>query len=118
MLADPTRLRQVLINLLSNAIKYKLPGGCVQLVTRLSGSVATLSVTDSGRSLSAEQLPHLFKPFNRLGVEAHGIEGTGIGLTITKALVERMGAEVSVSSRPGEGSRRPQRAGRGRGAAT
>ena len=103
--ADPTRLRQALINLLSNAIKYNVPGGRVQVSTGMQGASATLQVADTGRGLTAEQLSHLFEPFNRLGAEAEGIEGTGIGLTITKALVERMGGALSVTSRLGAGSR-------------
>ena len=105
VVGDKTRLRQVLINLLSNAIKYNLPGGRVRLETRVSGAVATMVVIDTGRGLSTEQQAQLFQPFNRLGVEALGIEGTGIGLAITKALVERMGGSVSVQSRPDQGSR-------------
>jgi CheY-like chemotaxis protein/anti-sigma regulatory factor (Ser/Thr protein kinase) len=102
--ADPTRLRQVLINLLSNAIKYNRPGGSVVVEAGAAGGEATLTVRDTGRGLDAEQLARLFEPFNRFGVEHEGIEGTGIGLTIVKALVDGMGGRIEVDSQPGEGT--------------
>jgi hypothetical protein len=102
--ADPTRLRQVLINLLSNAIKYNRPGGTVVVDACASELEATLTVRDTGRGLRAEQLASLFEPFNRFGVESEGIEGTGIGLTIVKSLVDGMGGRIDVDSRPGEGT--------------
>ncbi len=104
VLADTTRLRQVLINLLSNAIKYNRPQGKVTLTARASDAVVTLQVSDTGRGLSAEQLSHLFEPFNRLGIESEGIEGAGIGLVIVKGLTQAMGGTISVSSTPGEGT--------------
>jgi hypothetical protein len=107
-LGDPTRLRQVLLNLLSNAIKYNRPGGSVSIDTQCEdgpqGPQLRLRVSDSGRGMSAEQLRHVFEPFNRLGIEREGIEGTGIGLTIVKALVERMGGSVLVRSEAGQGT--------------
>ncbi|MEO8835258.1 MAG: ATP-binding protein, partial [Caldimonas sp.] len=102
--ADPTRLRQVLINLLSNAIKYNRRGGQVVVETRCAGTEATLAVRDTGRGLSEEQVASLFEPFNRFGVEHEGIEGTGIGLTIVKALVDGMGGRIDVISEPGRGT--------------
>ena len=110
--ADPTRLRQVLLNLLTNAIKYNRARGEVIVESRVDNSAADsdgagivrLTVRDTGRGLSAEQLTHLFEPFNRLGMESEGIEGSGIGLTIVKALVEGMGGEVGVSSQLGLGT--------------
>ena len=102
--ADPTRLRQVLINLLSNAIKYNRRGGSVFVRTRTSGANAVLRVRDTGRGLAPAQLDSLFEPFNRFGAESEGIEGTGIGLTIVKALVEGMGGTVAVTSTPGQGT--------------
>jgi len=104
VLADRTRLRQVLVNLLSNAIKYNRAGGQVGIETRVIGNHQAIRVTDTGRGLSAEQREHLFEPFNRLGVEREGIEGTGIGLAIVKALVERMQGSMRVASEPGRGS--------------
>jgi len=103
-LADPTRLRQVLINLLSNAIKYNRPGGTVQVESHSEAGRATLSVRDTGRGLSSEQIANLFEPFNRFGVESEGIEGTGIGLTIVKSLVDGMGGRIEVQSSPGRGT--------------
>ncbi|MBE7427699.1 MAG: PAS domain-containing protein [Ideonella sp.] len=103
--ADPTRLRQVLLNLLSNAIKYNRHGGTVMVEARaLDGTRVALCVRDSGRGMTAAQLAHVFEPFNRLGLEGKGIEGTGIGLAIVKANVERMGGDVQVQSTPGVGS--------------
>ena len=102
--ADPTRLRQVLINLLSNAIKYNRPGGSVVVEAGSDGSEATLTVRDTGRGLATEQLARLFEPFNRFGVEHEGIEGTGIGLTIVKTLVDGMGGRIDVESHPGKGT--------------
>ncbi len=104
VLAQPTRLRQVLLNLLSNAIKYNRPGGRVSIRTSREGDAVTLHVRDTGRGLDAEQMAHLFEPFNRLGIEREGIEGTGIGLAIVKALLEHMGGSIAVHSEPGVGS--------------
>ena len=102
--ADPTRLRQVLINLLSNAIKYNRPGGTVRVDSHSANGEATLSVRDTGRGLNSEQIASLFEPFNRFGVESEGIEGTGIGLTIVKSLVDGMGGRIEVDSSPGRGT--------------
>jgi PAS domain S-box-containing protein len=106
-LADPTRLRQVLLNLLSNAIKYNRAGGSVTLRSHWDAGAqaqVVLEVADTGRGIDAALLPLVFEPFNRLGLEREGIEGTGIGLAIVKALSERMGGSVQVDSRPGVGS--------------
>jgi PAS domain S-box-containing protein len=103
-LADPTRLRQVLINLLSNAIKYNRRGGRVSVETWAEGSEARLTVRDTGRGLTPVQIAELFEPFNRFGVEHEGIEGTGIGLTIVKTLVDGMGGRIAVASEPGNGT--------------
>jgi PAS domain S-box-containing protein len=102
--ADRIRLRQVLINLLSNAIKYNRPDGVARVGTQLHGGQVVLTVTDTGRGLTPEQRAHLFEPFNRLGIEREGIEGTGIGLAIVKTLVGRMGGSIEVCSEPGTGS--------------
>ncbi len=104
--ADHLRLRQVLVNLLSNAIKYNRVGGSVTLrwpVDEAAGLVH-LQVHDTGIGLSAAQQEHLFEPFNRLGIERSGIEGTGIGLVITQRLVQLMGGQMAVESVVGEGS--------------
>jgi PAS domain S-box-containing protein len=103
--ADRTRLKQVLINLLSNAIKYNTAGGTV--VVDRAGSTAErirLNVRDSGAGLSPEKLAQLFQPFNRLGQEHGAEQGTGIGLVMSKRLVELMGGVLSVESTVGVGS--------------
>jgi len=102
--ADRTRLRQVLINLLSNAIKYNRPGGAARVEAHPRADTIVLRVADTGRGLTAEQRSHLFEPFNRLGIERQGIEGTGIGLAIVKTLVGRMNGTIGVQSTPGQGS--------------
>jgi PAS domain S-box-containing protein len=104
VMVDRTRLRQVLINLLSNAIKFNRPHGRVSLRCSQLGTRVAVSVKDTGRGMSREQVSHLFEPFNRLGAEREGIEGTGIGLVIVKVIVERMGGELRVVSQPDEGS--------------
>ena len=103
-LADATRLRQLLLNLLSNAIKYNRHGGRVTIDAEQRGSGVIVRISDTGRGMNELQLRHLFEPFNRLGIEREGIEGTGIGLAIVKALVERMGGSVHVQSTVGVGS--------------
>ncbi len=105
VLADRIRLRQIMINLLSNAIKYNRPQGQVNLASHSDEAQVVLQVQDSGRGMTPRQLMHLFEPFNRLGIESEGIDGTGIGLAVVKALVERMGGTVLVSSEPEVGSR-------------
>jgi PAS domain S-box-containing protein len=102
--ADRRRLLQVLSNLLSNAIKYNRPQGRVSLAAGATGDRIWLHVQDTGRGLSAEQLGRLFVPFVRLD-DSGTVEGTGIGLVITKRLVELMGGNVSVTSQPAQGSR-------------
>lgn len=102
--ADRTRLKQVLLNLLSNAVKYNREGGSVHLRCELAGDRVRIAVADEGPGLNAEQLQCLFEPFNRFGAEHSGVEGTGIGLVITRGLVGLMGGVLEVSSRPGVGS--------------
>ena len=102
--ADPIRLRQVLINLLANAIKYNRPRGQVVIEAEPGERSVCLRVRDTGRGLNPEQLSHLFEPFNRLGLDNQGIEGSGIGLTVVKALVEGMGGQVHASSLVGHGT--------------
>ena len=104
-LADATRLRQVLLNLLTNAIKYNRAGGSVRIEATAADGVVALSVSDTGQGMSPQQMQHLFEPFNRLGAEGSSIEGTGIGLAIVKALVERMDGTVHVESVLGRGTR-------------
>jgi len=103
--ADRTRVKQVLINLLSNAIKYNRDGGAVvvECAATASGRMR-ISITDTGEGLMPDQLTELFQPFNRLGQEAHVGEGTGIGLVVSKRLVELMGGIIGVESVSGVGS--------------
>jgi PAS domain S-box-containing protein len=103
--ADRTRVKQLLINLLSNAIKYNTEGGTVAVTCTLSPPDAIrISVRDTGAGLAPEQIAQLFQPFNRLGQEAHGEQGTGIGLVVCKRLVELMDGVIGVESSVGEGS--------------
>ena len=103
--ADSTRLKQVLINLLSNAIKYNREEGVVTVTCRAtSAQRLRISVQDSGEGLSADKLAQLFQPFNRLGQDAGAEEGTGIGLVVSKQLVELMEGEIGVHSAVGAGS--------------
>jgi signal transduction histidine kinase len=107
--ADRTRLRQVLLNLLSNAIKYNHRGGRVDVhvaaAPPLDGKAClSICVQDTGAGIDAGDLPHLFEPFNRLAQAHGGIEGTGIGLSVTQALVTLMQGRIQASSQIGVGS--------------
>jgi PAS domain S-box-containing protein len=103
--ADRTRMKQVLINLLSNAIKYNLPDGAVSVDCMPgAGKRTRIAVSDTGAGLSEEKLRQLFQPFNRLGQESGVVEGTGIGLVMSKRLVELMGGVIGVESTVGAGS--------------
>ena len=106
ILADPLRLRQVLLNLLSNAIKYNRPHGQVQLsAQRLGDGRLQVQVCDNGMGMTSEQLQHLYEPFNRLGRERSHAEGTGIGLVLSRELMRLMGGELQLHSAPGQGTR-------------
>jgi CheY-like chemotaxis protein/anti-sigma regulatory factor (Ser/Thr protein kinase) len=102
--ADPLRLRHVLINLLSNAVKYNREGGRVRIEVAAEAGHWTLSVADTGLGISLAQQPHVFEPFNRLDQARSSVPGTGIGLTITRRLVEAMGGRMGFLSDPGAGS--------------
>ena len=103
--ADRTRLKQVLINLLSNAIKYNIKEGKVEVVCTPSAlGRIRINIIDTGAGLPPEKLAQLFQPFNRLGKEGSAEEGTGIGLVMSKRLVELMGGVVGVESTVGVGS--------------
>jgi signal transduction histidine kinase/ActR/RegA family two-component response regulator len=103
--ADRTRLAQVLTNLVSNAIKYNRPGGRVRVDLRVVGDRARLVVHDTGIGLSRDQREGLFRPFDRLGRETTGVQGTGLGLVITRKLIQLMEGTLEVESTPGVGSR-------------
>src|SRR6185369_1046984 len=103
--ADRTRVKQVLINLLSNAIKYNQPNGTVSVDCAMrTPDRIRISVRDSGAGLPPDMLRQLFQPFNRLGQENSAEEGTGIGLVMSKRLVEMMGGLIGVESTVGSGS--------------
>ena len=102
--ADPVRLRQVLVNLLSNAVKYNRPGGRVALTWRRSKNGCEILITDTGQGIPADQLAGLFQPFNRLGAESSTVEGTGIGLVLSRQLAEMMGGTLTVTSTFGVGT--------------
>lgn len=105
VMADRTRLKQVMLNLLSNAVKYNRDEGAVVLTCdQTTPTRMRLSIQDTGNGLNPEQVASLFQPFNRLGQESGTQEGTGIGLVVTKRLVELMGGEIGVTSSPGVGS--------------
>ena len=103
--ADRTRLKQIVINLLSNAIKYNKAQGTVVVDCTVSAPERIrIGFTDTGDGLAPDKLAQLFQPFNRLGQEAGGVAGTGIGLIVTKRLTEMMGGALGVESTPGAGS--------------
>ncbi|HUA70777.1 MAG TPA: HAMP domain-containing sensor histidine kinase [Solirubrobacteraceae bacterium] len=104
-LADPRRLKQVLLNLISNAIKYNRPGGSITVRAERDGDDGVrIDVIDSGVGMSYQQLTRLFQPFERLDAPARGIDGNGLGLAVSKALVEAMHGTIDVASTPGAGS--------------
>ena len=104
VLADPKRLKQVLLNLLGNAIKYNLPDGCVGLECSVQGQAVRLGVRDTGPGLTELEQARLFEAFERLGAEERAVEGTGIGLALSRHLMHAMGGDIGVQSQPGAGS--------------
>ena len=102
--ADRTRLKQVLLNLLSNAIKYNRQGGSVVVRIEDHGDAWRIAIDDTGRGLDEAQRARLFVPFERLDASNGGIEGTGIGLALSRRLVELMHGTIGVESEPGRGS--------------
>jgi PAS domain S-box-containing protein len=105
VMADATRLKQVLTNLFSNAVKYNRDGGTVSVAAlRGEGGTIAIHVADSGMGMTPQQLSGLFQPYNRLGRESSTIEGTGIGLVICRRLTELMGGTLEVRSVAGRGS--------------
>ncbi|MEG3079793.1 ATP-binding protein [Halomonas sp. 5021] len=102
--ADYTRTKQILLNLLSNAIKYNVANGRIDILAQHQKDVAKLSISDTGPGIQTDRLNELFEPFNRLDAEESHVEGTGIGLSITRKLVERMHGEIGVDSQPGHGT--------------
>jgi len=105
VMADSGYLKQSLMNLLSNAKKYNRPGGKVEVRAEARDAMLRIYVEDDGRGIPEDRQSQLFEPFNRLGAEKSAVEGTGVGLTLTKELVERMGGAIGFVSKPGAGSR-------------
>ena len=105
VMADPSRLKQVLLNVLSNAVKYGRDKGAVTVAAAATDSdMLRISITDTGPGIPADQHDEVFRPFSRLGAEASDIQGTGIGLTISRQLMESMGGSLDFESTVGEGS--------------
>jgi PAS domain S-box-containing protein len=104
VLADRTRLKQVCLNLLSNAIKYNQQAGVVSVVCVSEGGCIRIRISDTGAGLTSEQQARLFVPFERLDADDHQVEGTGIGLALSKRLVAMMDGDIGVESKAGEGS--------------
>jgi signal transduction histidine kinase len=104
-MADPQRLRQVLLNLCSNAIKYNRQGGLVRVSAQAQADgQVSLTVQDSGIGMTSEQMSRLFQPFDRLGAERTKVPGTGLGLVICLGLVNEMGGSLQVQSDPHAGT--------------
>lgn len=104
IMVDDMRLKQVLLNLLSNAVKYNVADGTLTLDCEQAADHLMIKVSDTGEGISPEGIAELFQPFSRLGKEYGQVEGTGIGLTITKELVEQMNGEIGVESNLGQGT--------------
>ena len=101
---DRTRLKQIFLNLLSNAVKYNIEAGRITISCNIDNDIVRINVTDTGKGISKEGIKELFKSFNRLNEENSNIEGSGIGLVITKNLVELMGGHIGVESKVNKGS--------------
>lgn len=105
VLADRQRLKQVLLNLLSNAVKYNIPGGSVGISCEPAGDGRfAIRVRDTGYGIPLELADRVFTPFERLGAEQRGVEGTGLGLALCKALIEAMRGRITLESVPGAGT--------------
>jgi signal transduction histidine kinase/CheY-like chemotaxis protein len=104
VLADKQRLGQVVLNLLSNAVKYNVERGTVSVTAAARGRRIRIGVTDTGPGIPEEKVPLLFAPYERLGAEQTNVEGTGLGLALSKTIVEAMGGTVAVDTMMGEGT--------------
>jgi PAS domain S-box-containing protein len=104
ILADYTRLKQVLVNLLSNGVKYNCVGGVLKVSLRQGVGKVRIEISDTGEGIEQDRIPELFEPFNRLGVTDAEVEGAGLGLPISSRLVAAMDAHLGVDSVVGEGS--------------
>jgi PAS domain S-box-containing protein len=103
-IADPRRLRQVLLNLLANAIKYNRPNGRVFVTAHELGGAIVVRIRDTGRGIEPSHRSRVFQPFERLDADALGIDGAGVGLALSKRFVEAMGGQIGLDSAVGEGS--------------
>jgi PAS domain S-box-containing protein len=104
VMADRTRIKQILLNLLGNGIKYNRPGGQLQLACRLAVAEVWVGVQDTGPGITPEDQGRLFQPFERLGASHGDVEGTGIGLALSRRLLQAMGGSIGLDSEPGLGS--------------
>lgn len=104
VLADPQRLEQVITNFAVNAVKYAASGGLVRLQATAVLDRICISVIDKGPGLSTQKQDELFEPFNRLGMERSAVEGHGIGLAVSRRLVELQGGSIGVRSELGQGA--------------
>jgi CheY-like chemotaxis protein len=105
VLADQQRLRQVLLNLLSNAVKYNHPAGRITITTsHATEGHLRIIVTDTGRGIASHDIAELFRPFQRLDAAQAGIQGAGLGLTLSRQLIDAMGGTIGATSTVGEGS--------------
>ena len=104
VLADRKRVKQIVSNLLSNAVKYNRDGGAIDIHLRRGDAGVSIEVADTGIGMTPEQLSHLYEPYNRLGREREVAEGTGIGLVLTRQLVERMHGRLEIDSEAGRGT--------------
>ncbi len=104
VIADQTRLKQVILNLVSNAIKYNRSDGTVTLSYSIDKDILTFKVSDTGQGIPLDQQENIFKPFDRMGAEFSAVEGSGIGMPITKKLTELMGGTLGFESEVGKGS--------------
>lgn len=104
VIADTARLRQVLVNILSNAAKYNKKSGSIRVRCQSQNGVIRISITDTGIGIKPEYIDRLFMPFERLDAERSGVDGAGIGLALSKQLVELMNGRIGVESTPGQGS--------------
>ncbi len=104
VLADRQRLTQVFTNLLSNAIKYNRPGGRIEVGCVRTSNRTEVSIIDSGLGMDSVQLERIFRPFERLGAESSGIEGTGLGLALSRQLMLAMQGDIRVESQPARGT--------------
>lgn len=103
-ICEPRGLTQVLLNLISNAVRYNRPGGSIEIGLQSGAGVFRLEVSDTGIGIDPDQLGRLFRPFERLDAAERGIEGTGLGLALSRSLIESMGGAIEVDTEPGVGS--------------